>query len=304
MQVTTDHPAILIGLERRADDLRWVALDVTGAHLADGGGSEPVATLAAIAERLGPLADRIAGIGVCGAGRTTGMGATYLDPASARRWLPAAAKDAVALGAIPAIDIPLASADDRFDLATARWDEALLERLGTDPRAMPPAVPSGTRVGSLSAEAAAASGVPPGIALAAPTDRIVATALAAALTTPYLTLFQAGDPHEFLVTLPAGQMGEIPSRLRPSLRYHVAPGVAVYVGGFAPHMTPTDLCRLLQRDIGFPADAPIAISAEPAIMGPTGAALLAGIAAGEFVDMAAARRVAHANRPPFTTSWP
>jgi hypothetical protein len=315
MHASSDSYAILIGVERTIDHLRWVAIDTTGAWIAsgadDGGGADLVPALASAATRLGPLADRVVGIGLCGAAGhagTTDAIAPGRDLRSMlpvplpgdrhpRRWLPAIARDALVLGAVPAIDIPLASGDDRFDLVARRWDEARLEQAGVDPRDLPPAVPPGTRVGVLDSAIAAATGLPAGVAIAAPSDHLAAAAFAAGHTFANRLLALPGDPLTVVAILPADRLSDLPPRVRHALRHHIAAGLALYVGDVDATLSLADVVARLADDIGFPADAAFAVSEAPRTLPATGAALLAGVAAGEYVDLAAARRVAVHGQP-------
>lgn len=62
----------------------------------------------------------------------------------------------------PATDYTMASRTMLFDRARRQWSGELLAAAGVEPRLMPPAAPSGTVVGRVTAEAAAATGLPGG----------------------------------------------------------------------------------------------------------------------------------------------
>ncbi|MCX8100583.1 MAG: FGGY family carbohydrate kinase [Geminicoccaceae bacterium] len=84
---------------------------------------------------------------------------------AARRWLHLADWLAFRLGGAPATDATLASRTGLFDLARARWSEELLEAAGIPSALLPEILPTGTRIGGLSAPVAAATGLPAGCAI-------------------------------------------------------------------------------------------------------------------------------------------
>ena len=287
-------PALLIGLHRYRTRLRAVVIDTAGSPVLSLDGDETLPLLATIASRLGLDRDRVIGIGIAGTAVQASDGAppVVLAGRNPRRWLPAAARDALALGAIPAIDTSLASGDARFDLAAARWDEDLLATLGIDPRQLPPAVPPGARTGSLSDAAAAATGLPPGIALAAPTDRYAAIALAARATLPHEFLVARDASREVVAIVPVETVAGQPRGYRNRLRLHVAPGLGIVGGPLIRGASIEAMKIVFAADLGVAPDAPLHETDAWLNLPAYGAALIAGIAAGEFVDVAAARRAA------------
>jgi xylulokinase len=70
------------------------------------------------------------------------------------------------LGARAAIDTSMAARTGAYDVEAATWSAVLLGAAGVDEGLLPEVVPAGTVVGSLSAEAAARTGLPSGLPLA------------------------------------------------------------------------------------------------------------------------------------------
>ena len=87
--------------------------------------------------------------------------------ASAARWLHVADYVAARLGGAPATDYSLATRTMLLDLPRLRWADAIVDAAGLRRDLLPDLVPSGARSGSLGAEAAAATGLPAGIAVGA-----------------------------------------------------------------------------------------------------------------------------------------
>jgi xylulokinase len=69
------------------------------------------------------------------------------------------------LGAEPCVDYTLANRTLLFDVGRAAWSSELLDWAGLDLSRLPDPVPSGTAIGTLSPQAAAGLGLPPGVAL-------------------------------------------------------------------------------------------------------------------------------------------
>lgn len=67
------------------------------------------------------------------------------------------------LGADPFVDYSLANRSLLFDLQTCDWSETLVSLCGLDREKLPPTVPSGTVVGSVSSQASDSLGLPAGI---------------------------------------------------------------------------------------------------------------------------------------------
>jgi xylulokinase len=85
--------------------------------------------------------------------------------AAARRWLHLADWLAFRLGGAPATDPSLASRTGLFDLARGTWSEELVTAARVPARLLPEILPSGTRIGTLGPELAAATGLPASCAI-------------------------------------------------------------------------------------------------------------------------------------------
>jgi xylulokinase len=72
---------------------------------------------------------------------------------------------ATMLGAEPAVDLSLANRTLLFDLTRRTWSDRLLAWAGLDRDKLPPTLPSGTVVGEVAPEVAAALGLPPGVVI-------------------------------------------------------------------------------------------------------------------------------------------
>jgi xylulokinase len=83
------------------------------------------------------------------------------------RWLMAADYIAWKLSGAQATDYSLASRSLAFDIANRRWDHGILTAAGIAPEMMAPVVQSGERVGLVTQEAAAATGLPAGAVVGA-----------------------------------------------------------------------------------------------------------------------------------------
>lgn len=87
--------------------------------------------------------------------------------ARARRWLHVADYLAWRLGGEPVTDYSLASRTAVLDLKSLTWSASLMEACGLEPNLLQPLVASGTRIGTVSDEAARMTGLPRGCAIAA-----------------------------------------------------------------------------------------------------------------------------------------
>ena len=82
-----------------------------------------------------------------------------------RTFLNVSAYVAYRLGAEPAQDYSLASRTGVFDLCTRDWSNRLLDIAGLSRTVFAPLAPGGTRIGSVSSDAASVTGLPAGIAI-------------------------------------------------------------------------------------------------------------------------------------------
>ncbi|HMO59181.1 MAG TPA: FGGY family carbohydrate kinase, partial [Roseiflexaceae bacterium] len=83
----------------------------------------------------------------------------------ATAWLHMADYIAFRLSGRVATDFSLASRTMLLDLRQRRWSESLIDQAGINPRLLPQLLPAGTRLGSVTADAAAATGLIAGTAV-------------------------------------------------------------------------------------------------------------------------------------------
>ncbi|MCL6606877.1 MAG: hypothetical protein K6T74_02180 [Geminicoccaceae bacterium] len=112
--------------------------------------------------------------------------------AAARRWLHVADWLAFRLGGARATDSSLASRTGLFDLARGCWSVELLEGARIGPRLLPEILPSGTRIGGLAVEIAAATGLPASCAIGVGGHDHVIGMLAAGVVEPTTVLDSMG----------------------------------------------------------------------------------------------------------------
>src|SRR5215213_1540257 len=118
-------------------------------------------------------------------------------------WLNIADFVAYRLSGEPATDWSLASRTLAFDIRQRAWDHDILKAAGVPAEMMAPVVASGTRIGSVTPEAAAATGLPAGAAVAAGGHDHVCGALAAGVVRPGQILDSMGTAEALFVALDA-----------------------------------------------------------------------------------------------------
>jgi xylulokinase len=106
------------------------------------------------------------------------------DFARARRWLNMADYMAFRLCGIPATDFSLASRTLWLDLQQQRWSDEVMAHTQTPPTLLAPLQPSGTRLGPILPEVAAATGLPTSVQVAVGGHDHVCAALALGVTQP------------------------------------------------------------------------------------------------------------------------
>ncbi|MEA2511610.1 MAG: hypothetical protein QOJ59_1097 [Thermomicrobiales bacterium] len=146
------------------------------------------------------------------------------------RWLNVADFIAYKLSGEPATDWSLASRTLAFDIRRRHWDTDILRTAGVPPEMMAPAVPSGTKVGSVTAEAATATGLPRGAAVAAGGHDHICGALAAGVVQRGQILDSMGTAEALFVALDAPLSNPELGRLGYTQGAHVAAG-NYYVNG-------------------------------------------------------------------------
>ena len=129
------------------------------------------------------------------------------------RWLMLADFIAHRLCGEAATDLSLASRTLMLDLRRKRWDEQTLAQAGIDPRLLAPLVPGGTSLGTVTASAAALTGLPVTAVVAAGGHDHVCGALAAGVTRPGQMLNSLGTAEA--VFLPIASRWPMP---RPDTR--------------------------------------------------------------------------------------
>lgn len=123
--------------------------------------------------------------------------------ARARTWLNVADYVAYRLCGQPATDFSLGTRTGALDLVGRRWSDEVLDAAGVPASLLPPLVASGTALGRLTAEAAAATGLPVHAAVGAGGHDHVCGALAAGVVDPGRALDSIGTAESLLVPLDA-----------------------------------------------------------------------------------------------------
>ncbi len=146
------------------------------------------------------------------------------------RWLNIADFVAYKLSGEAATDWSLASRTLAFDIRRLTWDRDILQSAGVPGSILAPAVPSGTRIGSVTREVASATGLPEGIAVAAGGHDHVCGALAAGVVERGQILDSMGTAEALFVALDAPLANPELGRLGYTQGAHVAAG-SYYVNG-------------------------------------------------------------------------
>lgn len=117
------------------------------------------------------------------------------------RWLNVADFVAHRLGGEAATGYSLASRSLALDLHRRRWDDEILRTAGIDPAVLPPLLPEGTSLGTVSAAAAAQTGLPASARIAVGGHDHICGALAAGVTEPGTLLESLGTTDTLLLPL-------------------------------------------------------------------------------------------------------
>ncbi|MEW5961765.1 MAG: FGGY family carbohydrate kinase, partial [Chloroflexota bacterium] len=117
------------------------------------------------------------------------------------RWLNVADYIAYRLSGVPATDYSLASRTLALDLGRLHWDTGLIREVGLKPELFAPLCVGGTRLGPVKPEAAAATGLPPGVQVASGGHDHVCGALALGVTRPGVVLNSMGTSEVIFVPL-------------------------------------------------------------------------------------------------------
>jgi len=121
----------------------------------------------------------------------------------ARTWLNMADYAAYRLCGVVATDYSLASRTYALDLARLEWSEAMIEAAGVDANLFPPLRPSGAALGTVTAEAAALTGLPETCVVAAGGHDHICGSLAAGAFHEGVTLNSMGSAENVLNVLEA-----------------------------------------------------------------------------------------------------
>lgn len=105
------------------------------------------------------------------------------------------------LSGVPGADLSLASRTLALDLGRRVWAEDLIREVGLDPATFPPIRPWGTRLGRVTAQAAAATGLPAGCAVAVAGHDHIVGALAAGALVPGVLLDSLGTAEALTLAL-------------------------------------------------------------------------------------------------------
>lgn len=117
------------------------------------------------------------------------------------RWLNIADYIAFRLCGAPATEYSLASRTLALNLSALQWDEALIREAGLDPGRFAPLCPSGTRLGPVTAEAAADTGLPETAQVASGGHDHVCGALATGVIRPGAMLNSLGTAEAIFLPL-------------------------------------------------------------------------------------------------------
>ena len=117
------------------------------------------------------------------------------------RWLHVADFIAFRLCGVAATDYSIASRTLMLDLHRLRWDDEVLREAGVDPALLAPLVSGGTALGPVTAEAAAATGLPTSATVAAGGHDHVCGAFAAGAIAPGVMLNSLGTAEAVFVPL-------------------------------------------------------------------------------------------------------
>jgi xylulokinase len=144
--------------------------------------------------------------------------------AAAARWLHVADYIAYRLCGAQATDYSLATRTMLFDLPNLRWSDALIEAAGLRADLLPEALPAGTRLGGVTREAAAATGLPPGVAVGCGGHDHICGAFAAGAYQQGAGLDSMGTAEPAFLPLDRLRLGAMSRTVRYSFSAHVARG--------------------------------------------------------------------------------
>jgi xylulokinase len=137
-----------------------------------------------------------------------------------------------------------------FNITRRRWDEEILSAAGIPPSILSEPYPSGTIVGEVSAPAAAETGLPEGLPVAAAGHDHLCASLAAGAVLPGFALDSSGTTETIVMTIDKPRFGEEIIEAGFPQGCHVLPDKYVFYAGLrAGAMTLEWLAGILQVDV-------------------------------------------------------
>jgi xylulokinase len=146
------------------------------------------------------------------------------------RWLHVSDYVAYQLSGAAATDYSLASRVLALDLARGAWSDEVLNAAGIDGRLFAPLTTSGTRIGAVTPEAAALTGLPAGAAVSVGGHDHVVGAFGVGVTEPGMMLDSMGTAETIFVTLDAPLTDPAMGRQGFTQGAHVVPGRFYVIG--------------------------------------------------------------------------
>ncbi len=208
--------------------------------------------------------------------------------AAGRHWLNMADWATHRLSGVMATDHSLASRTMLFDLAARTWSDELIDAAGLDPTMLAPLIESGQRVGTVTPEAAASTGLPAGIPVGAGGQDHVCAALALDVTEPGMLLDSIGTAEAFFLVTDGVDDTDRLAAAGIAQGAHVEPGRTYAMSGLAPGGGRIDQAR---EDSGLDWDAFLATPEADAVIESVAVDGQAMIA--ELLDAAGAADVRH-----------
>ena len=172
--------------------------------------------------------------------------------AAGQHWLNMADWATFRLSGVMATDHSLASRTMLFDLAARTWSDELIDAAGLDPTMLAPLIESGQRVGTVTTETVASTGLPAGIPVGAGGQDHVCAALALDVTEPGMLLDSIGTAEAFFLVTDGVDDTDRLAVAGIAQGAHVEPGRTYAMTGLAPGGGRIDQAR---EDSGLDWDA-------------------------------------------------
>src|SRR5690606_7224596 len=145
-------------------------------------------------------------------------------------WLSVADYIAYRLTGVAGTDYSLAGRSYAFSLPDAGWDEAWLQSFGLSTDLFPPANPSGTPLGRVTAPLPA---LPAGTPVAVSGHDHLCAAVAAGVVEPGCLFDSMGTAEVLMGVIPPRRLGEAEYASNLTFGYHTAPGRFYWLGGLS-----------------------------------------------------------------------